>query len=92
MGILSHQYTEGEYYDLSLIPERYTGYAGPDAHRIWRSIYEENCFDMTETTGKSAPPAADGLRADGVGSDACLEKKVYYRVVSGWCSKHVPGA
>lgn len=34
----------GEYVDLLLNPERYTGYKGPSAHRIWRSIYMENCF------------------------------------------------
>lgn len=34
----------GEYVDLLLNPERYTGYKGPSAHRIWRSIYLENCF------------------------------------------------
>lgn len=30
--------------DLLLNPERYTGYKGHSAHRIWRSIYKENCF------------------------------------------------
>jgi ERO1-like protein alpha len=30
--------------DLLLNPERYTGYKGPSAHRIWKTIYEENCF------------------------------------------------
>lgn len=34
----------GEYVDLLLNPERYTGYKGVSAHRIWRSIYMENCF------------------------------------------------
>lgn len=34
----------GEYVNLLLNPERYTGYKGPSAHRIWRSIYMENCF------------------------------------------------
>lgn len=34
----------GEYVDLLLNPERYTGYKGPSAHRIWGSIYKENCF------------------------------------------------
>lgn len=34
----------GEYVDLLLNPERYTGYKGPSAHRIWRNIYMENCF------------------------------------------------
>jgi len=32
------------YVDLSLNPERYTGYKGESAHRIWHSIYRENCF------------------------------------------------
>ena len=34
----------GEYVDLLLNPERYTGFKGQSAHRIWRSIYMENCF------------------------------------------------
>lgn len=34
----------GEYVDLLLNPERFTGYKGVSAHRIWRSIYLENCF------------------------------------------------
>ena len=32
------------YVDLSLNPERYTGYAGSSAERIWKAIYRENCF------------------------------------------------
>lgn len=35
---------DAEYVDLLLNPERYTGYKGPDAWKIWNSIYEENCF------------------------------------------------
>ena len=35
---------EGEYVDLTLNPERFTGYSGPSASRIWSSIYQENCF------------------------------------------------
>ena len=27
-------------------PERYTGYAGESAHKIWHSIYKENCFEF----------------------------------------------
>lgn len=30
--------------DLLLNPERYTGYKGQPAQRIWKTIYEENCF------------------------------------------------
>ncbi|ERN01240.1 endoplasmic reticulum oxidoreductin-1 [Amborella trichopoda] len=31
------------YVNLQLNPERYTGYVGPSARRIWDSIYKENC-------------------------------------------------
>ncbi|KAK1235593.1 endoplasmic oxidoreductin-1 [Marasmius sp. AFHP31] len=85
--------TEGDYYDLTQVPERFTGYSGPDAHRIWRSIYEENCFGMSELnlmTGSSPAPVSlpesmmDALREDGsVNNDQCLEKRVYYKVISG---------
>ena len=26
-------------------PERYTGYSGESAHKIWHSVYKENCFE-----------------------------------------------
>ncbi|KAF5370868.1 hypothetical protein D9758_001902 [Tetrapyrgos nigripes] len=85
-------HTEGDYFDLSLVPERFTGYSGPDAHRIWRSIYEENCFGLSEfalLSGKSPSAVTlpdsmtDVLREDGVDNDQCLEKRVYYKVISG---------
>lgn len=87
--------TEGEYVDLSLVPERYTGYSGPSAHRVWKSIYEENCFGLSElnllTTGSPAQVTlpdtlTDVLRepVDGEDSDGeCLEKRVYYKIISG---------
>eukprot|EP00261_Vitis_vinifera_P031260 XP_019072503.1 PREDICTED: endoplasmic reticulum oxidoreductin-1 isoform X2 [Vitis vinifera] len=34
---------EMTYVNLQLNPERYTGYAGPSARRIWDAIYSENC-------------------------------------------------
>jgi len=85
--------TEGDYFDLTLVPERYTGYSGAEAHRVWRSIYEENCFGLSELnlmSGK-APAAVslpdtmiEILHDDGQDSDPqCLEKRVYYKVISG---------
>ncbi|KAI1794119.1 endoplasmic oxidoreductin [Ganoderma leucocontextum] len=87
--------TEGDYIDLSLNPERFTGYAGPSAHRVWKAIYEENCFGMSELgllSSDSPNPAlvslpdtmTGALRADGTeSSKECLERRVYYKVVSG---------
>lgn len=93
---------EGDYVDLSLNPERFTGYAGPSAHRVWRSIYEENCFGVSDMQpelsllkagGKSPAPVslpdtmADafvGENGEAVEADTqCLEKRVYYKIISG---------
>lgn len=64
-----------EYVDLSLNPERYTGYKGESAHRIWKSIYMENCFKP------------EGILAECINeailTDMCFEHKVFYRVISG---------
>ncbi|KAK4779237.1 hypothetical protein SAY86_006765 [Trapa natans] len=34
---------ETTYVNLQLNPERYTGYSGPSARRIWDAVYSENC-------------------------------------------------
>lgn len=33
-----------QYVDLLLNPERFTGYRGSSALKIWDAIYKENCF------------------------------------------------
>ena len=38
----------GSYVNLLTNPERYTGYSGPSARRVWQSIIEENCFGGSE--------------------------------------------
>ncbi|KAL9542379.1 hypothetical protein PS6_009820 [Mucor atramentarius] len=122
------------YIDLTENPERFTGYAGPSSGRVWKAIYEENCFDIVhqmtegcETCNNimnlgSSSQASNPLKAaaakqsqlkksdspfahvpldkaelhqfledlaeeaDG-GNDSndevCLEKRVYYRLISG---------
>lgn len=83
---------EGDYVDLSLNPERFTGYAGPSAHRVWKAIYEENCFEQSESSLSKLSKAgvvlpdtmAEVLYMDGdTPQEQCLEKKVYYKVISG---------
>ncbi|XP_068821706.1 ERO1-like protein alpha isoform X11 [Capricornis sumatraensis] len=58
------QSPDAEYVDLLLNPERYTGYKGPDAWKIWNVIYEENCF-KPQTIKRPLNPLASGqeLRA-----------------------------
>lgn len=104
------------YIDLTENPERFTGYAGPSSARVWKAIYEENCFDivhrMTEgcetcnnimnlgdSSTKHRNPFAHvpkdkaelhqfltdlAEESDGSNEDeVCLEKRVYYRLISG---------
>ncbi|KAK4702531.1 hypothetical protein P7C70_g3691, partial [Phenoliferia sp. Uapishka_3] len=104
--------SEGVYVDLLENPERFTGYAGDSSSRVWKAIYEENCFTPVpfidparskEEGGSGFAPLSSlqgGLGAgswgdsekklfgslagprDG-GEDVCLEKRVFYRLISG---------
>jgi len=67
-----------EYVDLLLNPERYTGYKGESANRIWKSIYEENCFKLNGQPGYGHRY----LDSQSIG-ELCLEKRVFYRAISG---------
>lgn len=95
--------------DLTLNPERFTGYAGPAANSVWAAIYQENCFGLSEadlrstieegdidqdllTTSSQGVSPADlsplvlsplARQAHDAEKDLCLEKKVYYRIISG---------
>ncbi|WFC95814.1 endoplasmic oxidoreductin-1 [Malassezia brasiliensis] len=112
------------YVDLLKNPERFTGYSGVSANRVWRSIYEENCFGGVKfiepprattvggtgfvskkqlRSGQAIPltmqPGNDvtPFRPGGLGTliesmqapmdsgnmEQCLEKRVFYRVISG---------
>ncbi len=70
-----------DFVDLALNPERYTGYSGEASHQIWRAIYEENCFRppsaAAETLSFSEAFLQDSL------DELCLEKRAFYRAVSG---------
>jgi len=66
---------DGQYVDLSLNPERFTGYAGPSAHHVWQTIYEENCFglseaslDTTQVSEKQGMAMAAGFSSSSLGS------------------------
>ncbi|KAG7492929.1 hypothetical protein MATL_G00019410 [Megalops atlanticus] len=80
---------DAEYVDLLLNPERFTGYKGPSAWRVWNSIYEENCFKPRSVYRQPLNPLAPS-RGDDDGESfynwlegLCLEKRVFYRLISG---------
>lgn len=90
---------KGDYVSLADNPERFTGYNGESAHQVWEAIYRENCFTQPSSTpppntgaGLSTNPfAAPAAQASAdlqsvLGSpedDECLEKRVFYRIISG---------
>lgn len=111
--------SESVWVDLIKNPERFTGYAGKSANRVWKAIYEENCFGAvpkgsflepprakasggsgfvdrsdfmggsSKSGGSSAFGGLHGLMpslaapADPASTEQCLEKRVFYRVISG---------
>lgn len=78
--ILDDHENSSEYVDLLLNPEKYTGYRGESAHRIWHSIYMENCFDHQISTNallshiNKVPKHLKSL---------CMEQRAFYRLLSG---------
>lgn len=58
---------EFSYINLMVNPERYTGYKGENARRVWQAIYSQSCFE--ETTSPN--------------DHTCAEKRVFYKLISG---------
>lgn len=84
-----HSAANGDYIDLTENPERFTGYSGPPAHRVWASIYDENCFGVSESS-LNRPISESNLL--GLNSDEgyiCEEKRIYYRIISGNFSNYL---
>eukprot|EP00842_Homolaphlyctis_polyrhiza_P006517 jgi/Hompol1/6867/HPOL_004181-RA len=74
---LSDEYSEeGHYVNLIENPERFTGYAGHSAARVWSAIYNENCFGLPQSYGSGSPLERDA-------DTLCTEKRVFYKLISG---------
>ncbi|XP_075048905.1 ERO1-like protein alpha [Mixophyes fleayi] len=79
---------DSEYVDLLINPERYTGYKGADAWKIWNSIYEENCF-KPKAVNRPLNPMASGRGENDETmfyswlEGLCVEKRAFYRLISG---------
>ena len=86
---------KGDYVSLVDNPERFTGYAGAT---VWDAIYRENCFSKESAHISSTPSslgffqAANDLRSVIQArsstneldlDDSCVEKRVFYRIISG---------
>ena len=67
---------DSKYVNLLLNPERFTNYKGNSANRVWHSIYKENCFKVPN-------PYTEKYESSSMLNQMCLEKRVFYRVISG---------
>ena len=88
---------KGDYVSLLDNPERFTGYAGESAHLVWDTIYKENCFSKPSPPAqdpfnfyqaKASIDLRSVLQANAPSTafapdDSCMEKRVFYRVISG---------
>ncbi|TPX69961.1 hypothetical protein SpCBS45565_g02075 [Spizellomyces sp. 'palustris'] len=70
--------TEGCYINLLKNPERFTGFGGESAARIWGAIYRENCFNLFENNLEGT---LTNTRKEL--QNTCMEKRVFYRLLSG---------
>lgn len=71
--LMDRECDQGVFVDLVENPERFTGYSGEPANKIWSSIYEENCFTNVEVNN----PLANS------DWNKCEEKQMFYRIISG---------
>lgn len=60
------------YVNLLENPERFTGYGGAQSFEVWQAIYSENCFPNTNPMSMISDE-----------KEKCIEKNLFYRVVSG---------
>uniref|UniRef100_A0A4W4FR51 ERO1-like protein alpha n=1 Tax=Electrophorus electricus TaxID=8005 RepID=A0A4W4FR51_ELEEL len=75
---------DSQYVDLLLNPERYTGYKGLEAWKIWNSIYEENCFKPYSVKRPLDPLVSNrGEFVHVFLPCLCVEKRAFFRLVSG---------
>lgn len=65
----------GVYVDLQANPERYTGYSGHSANRVWSFIYDASCYSPSEAQ-------IDVLEYNEKW-ETCSERKTFYRIISG---------
>ncbi|KAI8924308.1 endoplasmic reticulum Oxidoreductin 1-domain-containing protein [Entophlyctis helioformis] len=72
---------EGFYVNLIKNPERYTGYSGESAARVWKAIYDENCFGLSKRFTDRSPASALSLERNV--DDVCTEKRAFYKLISG---------
>jgi hypothetical protein len=66
---------KGVYVSLAANPERFTGYAGPNANILWSSFYDEDCFSNANMVGDN-----NGMEDSATTS----EQRLFRNIISGF--------
>ncbi|KAL0489339.1 ERO1-like protein alpha [Acrasis kona] len=76
----SHSMT---YVNLLLNPETRTGYSGEEASRIWRAIYEENCFKSGKLDDMCLEERVFYRLLSGIHASITMKIATYYHLKNG---------
>ena len=82
---------DGQYIDLVINPERFTGYAGDSAHNVWRAIYEENCFGLSEASMSTSAKTGTSSRSDRLEAFSGGGGFGFSKLSEGWGTEMVKG-
>lgn len=72
--LVDNDFQAGSFVNLLKNPERFTGYSGDSATKVWKAIYEENCFDSQEQYH---------MHHHDFSHAGCKEKRIFYKLISG---------
>lgn len=92
INVLQADISDGQYVDLALNPERFTGYAGPSAHHVWQTIYEENCFGLSEGALDSPNPSEKRTMASMAAGLGGSSPAGFSRLSEGWGTEMIKSA
>jgi len=73
-----------EFVSLEKNPERFTGYSGIKATRIWDLLYSLSCISSSpsDPSSSSSDPSSSSSSSSSI-EGPCLEERLLYRIVSG---------
>ena len=66
--VMDNEKSSGVYVDLQVNPERFTGYTGESAGKVWGFIYQKSCNDASTRSPEWK---------------LCPEKDIFYHIISG---------
>ena len=82
-SILENNDEEAVFVNLLENKERFTGYTGDNAVKVWKIIYDQNCFASPQKQEDFLYSNKNQFPLPEEPPDKCIETKIYYRLISG---------